>query len=127
MKASISIYFQFDPKEYEHIALDATNSNHLELCIYAASKHEEILQIIDSGAEPVFKPYNLTKFLELENDEKHVQMEIARKSFSDAQLDAFTNYVITEYRKQLKKYEFHQRVTIVANIARHICYCKLNL
>ena len=94
--------------------------------MFAARKHNDILAIIEGGADPVFKPYNYSKFLELEKDERYVQMEIARRSFSDAQLDALTSYIITEYRKQLKKYEFHQRVTIVANISRHLCYICIN-
>ena len=113
---------QYDHNEYDRLALDATESTRLLLCVYAAQKHEDVLAIIECGAEPVFKPYNFARFMELENDEKHVLMENARKQFSDAQLDALTTFIITEYRNNLKKFAFHQRVTVVANIARHLCY-----
>ena len=104
------------------MALDATYNKRLELCIFAAGKREDILMIIQCGAEPVFKPYNYARFMDLQKDEKHVQMEIARKLFSDAQHDSLTTYITTEYRSNLQKFAFHQRVTIVDNISRHICY-----
>ena len=61
---------------------------HIWNCVSLLQTNKDILAIIECGAEPVFKPYNFTQFLNLPKNEKHVKMEAAQYSFSDAQLDA---------------------------------------
>ena len=111
----------------DRLIFDATGNRTMQLVIFAISKHEDILNIIASGAEPIFKPLSFFSFVNLYNTEdKMIQMEVARSYFTEEQLVNLNRYLLDSYRSHFSDFNFSQRTTIMENISRHLCYCNIN-
>ena len=111
----------------DRLVLDATGTKTMQLAIYAVSKHEEILQIIANGADPIFKPLSYVHFLNMYNSEdRMVQMEVARSYYTAEQLTNLNTYLLNTYRNNLCNYNFSQCTTIMENISRQLCYSNIN-
>ena len=111
----------------EHLVLDATGNRTMQLAIFVGSKHEEILSIISTGSEAIYKPLSYVRFLNLyTSEDKLIQMEVARSYYTHDQLTNLNTYILNTYRKELFDYNFSQRMTIIENISRHLCYMNIN-
>ena len=111
----------------ERLVLDATGNKTMQLAIYAVSKHEDILKIIATGAEAIFKPLKYVQLLnKYTGDARLIQMEVARSYYTIEQLTSLNQYLLDTYRKDLAHYNFTQRTTIMENISRHLCYANIN-
>ena len=81
--------------------------------------------IIETGAEPIFKPLSYARYLQTSNS-KEVQMEVVRSQYSSESLINLSTFVINEFRTQLRVYNMSQRTTILGNITRHMCFMHTN-
>ena len=125
--ATKKLYFQQLKIIQDRLVLDASGNRTMQLAIYAVSKHRQILQIIATGAEALYRPLSYVKFINLYNSEdKMIQMEVARSYYTADQLTNLNTYLINSYRSQLSVYNFSQRTTIMENISRHLCYSNIN-
>ena len=99
----------------------------MELCRFACTKADDIETIIDSGAEAIYRPLNLAQFQRIARiNPNYIQMEVCRSYYKAEQLTCLNQFIIDEYRSQLRCYNMSQRTTIAENISRHLCYMHLN-
>ena len=107
--------------------LDASYVERMELCRFACNKRDNIETIIDSGADAIYRPLNLAQFQRIARiNPQYIQMEVCRSYYKEDQLISLQQYVMEEYRSQLKCYNISHCTTIVENISHHLCYMHIN-
>ena len=93
----------------ERLVLDAMGNREMQLTFFAVSKNDDILNIIATGAEAIYRPLSYVRFLNLYAEEdKLIQMEVARSYFTHEQLTNLNIYIMNTYHDKISDYNMSQ-------------------
>ena len=88
-----------------------------------------IESIVETGPEPIFRPLSYASNIYLQNcnkNSKEIQMEVVRSLYSKGSLISLVKYVNSEFKLLLSKYNRDQRIIVLGNVSRHMCFMHAN-